>query len=101
MNRLFLASSIVCVLVAGVISVPAANAQQRQAAVLIAGDKPVTEDQVRAQLQTDGWSDVQISRDGQHFQVTASKNGQADKMIVDAQTGRVLDQADNDHDDDD
>jgi len=101
MKRLFLTSSIVGALVAGAINVANVNAEPRLGAALIAGDKPVTEDQVRTKLQTDGWSDVQISRDGQRFEVTASKNGQADKMTVDAQTGRVLDQNDDDHDDDD
>jgi hypothetical protein len=101
MKRLFLASIFVGALVAGALNVADVNAEQRQGAALIAGDKPVTEDQVRAKLQTDGWSDVQISRDGQRFRVTANKNGQADNMTVDAQTGRVLDQAGDDHDDDD
>jgi uncharacterized membrane protein YkoI len=101
MKRLLVGLSIAGTLFNGAMNLTCVNAQQRQGAALIDGDKPVTEDQVRAKLQTDGWSDVQISRDGQRFEVTASKNGQADKMIVDAQTGRVLDQADDDHDDDD
>jgi hypothetical protein len=76
------------------------NAQQRQGAVFIAGDKPVTEDQVRAKLQTDGWSDVQINRSGHYFQVTANKNGEAGKIVIDEQTGRVPANSDGDDDDD-
>jgi predicted aspartyl protease len=75
-----------------------ASAQQGKGLILVPGDRPVTEEQVRAQLQSDGWSNVVISRDGPHFQVTASRNGQAGKMTVDSQTGRLL-AADDDDDD--
>jgi len=74
------------------------NAQQRPGAALIAGDRPVTEEQVRNRLQTDGWSDVRIYRDGQYFRVTASKGGETSQMAVDAQTGRLG--GNNDDDDD-
>jgi hypothetical protein len=75
------------------------NAQQREGAIFITGDQPVTEDQVRAKLQTDGWSEVQIVREGRYFQVTAAKGGQAKKFAVDGQTGRL--RANNEDDDDD
>jgi len=99
MNRLLRALGIAATLTAGAMNLTGVCAQQTPGAALIAGDKPVTEDQVRAKLQTDGWSDVQIFREGHFFQVTASKDGQAGKLIVDAQTGRLLDTADNDDDD--
>ena len=81
---------------AGLIAV---NAEQRPGAIFIAGDHPVTEDQVRAKLRTDGWSDVQIVRDGRYFQVTAAKGSQAEQFAVDGQTGRL--RASNEDDDDD
>lgn len=93
-----LAWSIAGVLLAGVAGLVVVNAEQRVGAVFIAGDKPVTEEQIRAKLQTDGWSDVRIFRDGRYFQVTANRNGAADKLMVDAQTGRL--RADDDDDDD-
>src|SRR5437763_4882840 len=74
-------------------------AEPSKGPVFIAGDKPVTEDQVRQKLQSDGWSDVQIARDGRYLEATGSKDGQTSKMEVDSQTGRV--RADNDDDDDD
>jgi hypothetical protein len=75
-----------------------ASAQQGKGLILVPGDRPVTEEQVRTRLQSDGWSNVVISRDGQYFQVTASRNGQPGKLTVDSQTGRLL-AADDDDDD--
>jgi hypothetical protein len=57
--------------------------------VFIAGDKPVTEDQVRQKLQSEGWSNIQITRDGRFLEATGSKDGQTSKMEVDSQTGRL------------
>jgi len=98
MNRLF-AWSVAGTLIAGAAGLMVMNAQSRQGGVFIAGDKPVTEDQVRAKLQMDGWSDVQINRNGRYFQVTANKNDQASKIVIDAQTGRLHSDADDDDDD--
>jgi hypothetical protein len=98
MNRL-LVWSVASALIAGAAGLIVVNAQSRQGPVFIAGDKPVTEDQVRAKLQTDGWSDVQINREGRYFQVTASKDSQAQKIVIDAQTGRLRGDADDDDDD--
>jgi hypothetical protein len=98
MKRL-LVLSIGGVLAIGAAGLLAVNAQQPQGAVFIAGDSPVTEEQVRTKLQTDGWSNVQIVHEGRYFQVTAAKGGQAEKFAVDGQTGRL--RASNDADDDD
>jgi hypothetical protein len=76
-----------------------ANAQQSSAPVLIAGDQPVTAEQVREKLQSDGWSNVVVSRSGRYIEATGSLNGRAGKMTVDSQTGRL--RADDDDDDDD
>jgi hypothetical protein len=86
-------------LLAGSVGLMIANAQQAQAPAFIAGDRPVTAEQVLEKLQTDGWSNVVISRNGRYIDVTGSMNGEASKMTVDSQTGRL--RADNDDDDDD
>jgi hypothetical protein len=75
-----------------------ATAQQRQGLAFIAGDRPVTEDQVRSKLQAEGWSDVQIGREGKYFQVSAMKNGQPGRLAIDSETGRL--RASDDDDDD-
>ena len=74
-------------------------AEPTRGRVLIAGDKPVTEDQVRQKLQSEGWSNIQIARDGRYLEATGSKDGQTSRMEVDSQTGRL--RAGDDDDDDD
>jgi hypothetical protein len=73
------------------------NAQQPQGVILIS-DQPVTEEQVRAKLQADGWSNLQIVREGRYFRITAAKAGQAEKFSIDGQTGRLRDDDDDDDD---
>src|SRR5437762_7170047 len=77
-----------------------ANAQQSSAPALIAGDQPVTAEQVRDKLQSDGWSNVVVSRNGRYIEATGSLNGQSRKMAIGSQTGRLR-AADGDDDDDD
>jgi hypothetical protein len=98
MNRL-IASVIGVALLAASAGLMIANAQQAEPPALIAGDRPVTAEQVLEKLQTDGWSNVVISRNGKYIEVTGSMNGETSKMAVDSQTGRL--RADNDDDDDD
>ena len=86
-------------LLVGSVGLTIANAQQAQAPALIAGDRPVTAEQVLEKLQTDGWSNVVVSRNGRYIEATGSMNGETSKMAVDSQTGRL--RANNDDDDDD
>ncbi len=74
-----------------------ATAEQSRGPVFIAGDQPVTEDQVRQKLQAEGYSDVQVVRQGRYFEAKGSKDGQAGRLTVDSQTGRL--RADDDDDD--
>ena len=98
MNRL-----VVCVfsgaLLVGAAGLVIARAQQAPAPVFIAGDHPVTAEQVAEKLKSDGWSDIVVSREGKYIQATGSLNGRAGKIAVDSQTGRL--RADDDDDDDD
>jgi len=84
-------------LIAAAAGLMIANAQQSSPPVLIAGDHPVTAEQVREKLQSDGWSNVVVSRNCRYIEATGSVNGQASKMAVDSQTGRL--RADDDDDD--
>lgn len=78
-----------------------AVAQQGPPPVFIAGDQPVTEEQVRNKLMSEGWVGVRTSQEGRYIQATGSTNGQAQKIVVDARNGRLRAQADDDDDDDD
>src|SRR5215813_5544634 len=98
MNRL-IASVIGVALLVGSVGLMIANAQQAQPPAFIAGDRPVTAEQVLEKLQTDGWSNVVVSRNGRYIEVTGSMNGETSKMAVDSQTGRL--RTDNADDDDD
>jgi len=49
-------------------------------------------------LQEDGWSNIQIIRDGGYFGISGVKNGQPGKLAIDSRTGRLRA---NDDDDDD
>ena len=84
---------------AGITGIAMVTAGPSQGPAFIAGDQPVTEDQVRQKLQSDGWSNVQIVRDGRYIEAVGSKEGQTSKVVVNAQNGRL--RATDDDDDDD
>ena len=76
-------------LLVGVAGVLIATAEQSQGPVFIAGDQPVTEDQIRQELQSEGYLSVQVVRQGRYFEVMGSKDGQTGRNTVDSQTGRL------------
>ena len=76
-----------------------ARAQTTQGPVFIAGDAPVTVEQIKAKLEADGWSNVWISRYGRYVRVSGLLNGQAGRIAVDSQTGRLLSEVDDDDED--
>ena len=82
----------------GIVGVVMVTAEPSRGPAFIAGDQPVTEDQVRQKLQSDGWSNVQILREGRYLEAMGSKNGETMKVAVDAQTGRLKATDDGDED---
>ena len=96
MNRTWIWASSGLLLL-GIAGVAMVTAEPSKGPVFIAGDQPVTEDQVRQKLRSDGWSNVQIVRDGRYLEAIGSKNGQTSKVAVDPQTGRLR-AADDDED---
>ena len=66
--------------------------------VLIAGDRPVTSEQVEAKLKADGWSNITIAREGRYMQITGLVNGKPGKIAVDPQNGRLRTSDDDDDD---
>jgi Peptidase propeptide and YPEB domain len=75
-------------------------AEPSKGPAFISGDQPVTEEQVRQKLQSEGWSNIQTVRDGRYIEAIASKDGQNSKIAVDSQTGRLRAAGDDDDDDD-
>jgi hypothetical protein len=68
----------------------------RRGAVFIAGDQPVTEEQIRQKLQAEGYSNLQIVRQGRYFEAMGSKDGATGRIAVDSQTGRLRGSEDDD-----
>ena len=97
MNRLA-GLAVACAVVGIAGGIMLAKAQQDKGTVLIAGDRPVTEQEVLAKLKLDGWSEIVMSRNGKYFQITGVVNGQPGNIAVDVLTGRL--RADDDDDDD-
>ena len=82
--------------VIAVTSLAMVMAEPNKGAAFIGGDRPVTEEHLLQKLQSDGWSNVQIARDGRYIVAIASKDGQNSKIAVDSQTGRLRDDDDDD-----
>jgi hypothetical protein len=97
MNRIFVG------LTAGTLMIASAGLMIARAAqsspVFIAGDRPVSAEEVEAKLRSDGWSNIVISSEGKYLQVTGLLNGKASRIAIDSQTGRLR-ASDDDGDDD-
>ena len=76
-----------------------AQAQQGAARVFIPGGQPVSEEQVRSKLQSEGWAGVQVTRDGQYLRATGAVGGKLRTIVIDGTTGRLGAEADDDDDD--
>jgi hypothetical protein len=100
MNRRLLVSLIGGTALVAATGALIAMAEQSKGPVFIAGDQPVTEDQILQKLQSEGYSNIQIARQGRFFEAMGSKDGKTGKIRVDAQTGRLANDADDDDDDD-
>jgi hypothetical protein len=98
MNRRVLVALIGGTALVAVTGVLIATAEQPKGPVFIPGGQPVTEHLVRQKLQSEGYSNIQIVRQGRFFEAMGSKEGKTGKVKVDAMTGRL---ASDDDDDDD
>ena len=78
-----------------------AQVQQGAARVFIPGGQPVSEEQVRAKLQSEGWAGVVVTREGQYLRATGAVGGKLRTVVVDATNGQLGARAENEPDDDD
>jgi len=67
-----------------------AVSNEREDDIFVASDQPLTEDQVRAKLQSNGWTAVQVSRDERYIEATASKDGRVARLMIDSLTGKLI-----------
>jgi hypothetical protein len=84
-------------LAAGAAAFVIAASDRNLGPAFIEGGRPVTEEQVRQKLTSDGWTDVQVMRRGRLVLAMGSKDGRTDAVAVDASTGRL--RIDDDDDD--
>ena len=96
MRKIILAAFAVAV-VAGAASVYAAS--DSSGGRLIPGSGPITEHQIRDKLTADGFSNIQITLRGTMFETIASRNGRSTLLEIDAQSGIVHQNRDDDDDD--
>jgi hypothetical protein len=97
MKRIFVGLITGTLMIAGAGFMIARAAQS--SSVFIAGDRPVSAQEVEAKLKTDGWSNIVISSEGKYLEVNGQLNGKASKLAIDSQTGRLR-ASDDDGDDD-
>ena len=58
--------------------------------VFIASDQPVTEDQVRAKLRSEGWAPIEVKWDDRYVVATVSKNDRVGRVTIDSLTGELI-----------
>jgi hypothetical protein len=63
--------------------------ERREGPVFIASNAPISEEQVRQKVTSDGWTNVLIKHEGRYFRVMGVKDQQTNHLIVDSQTGRL------------
>ena len=66
---------------------------------LIPWSGPITEQQIRDKLTADGFSNIQITLNGSVFETVATKEGRQAELAIDAQSGIVRREGDDDDDD--
>ena len=66
---------------------------------LIPGSGPITEQQIRDKLTAEGFSNIQITLRGSVFETVATKDGGQAERAIDAQSGIVSQDRDDDDDD--
>jgi hypothetical protein len=96
MNRRLIVTGLAAALLVAAAGALIAAAEHDRAPAFIAGDRPVTEDQIRQKLLSEGYTNVRVTRQGGYFEVTGSKSGATTTQVIEAQTGRLRDEDDDD-----
>jgi hypothetical protein len=63
--------------------------ERREGPIFIASNGPISEDEVRRKLMTEGWTNVLVKQEGRFYRVMGVKDQKTSHLIVDSQTGRL------------
>jgi hypothetical protein len=88
MHRLLI-SGVALAIALSAVGVWFATAEESSGPAFVKGGGPVTEDQVRNEMLAAGYSNPQVMRQGRYFEAIGTKDGQAQKLVVDSWTGRL------------
>jgi hypothetical protein len=89
MSRLLI-WSFVGALLGGGLAALIATYDEAEGQMVIAGDLPLSEEQVRGQLAARGWADLTLAHDERYIEVTGNASGRAAHMTVDSLTGKII-----------
>ena len=89
MNRL-LVWSLVGALLGGGLAALIATYDESEGQMVIAGNLPLTEDQVRGQLVSRGWAEMTLTKDARYIEVSGKASGRVAHMTVDSLTGKII-----------
>jgi hypothetical protein len=64
--------------------------EEGEDSIFIASNQPITEDQVREKLQSQGWMNIKITEQGRYFEVTGAMEGRSRKLMIDTLTGKLI-----------
>jgi len=79
--------------------VHAAGSTATQGSATTVQATPMTDAQIQQKLQSEGYANVQVTKhDRERVDVTATKNGKAEKLSVNSQTGTLTPDTDKDDD---
>jgi hypothetical protein len=89
MNQVLLFGLIGAVLGGG-LGVLIATAEDREGLIFIASNQAVTEAQVRDELQSEGWTDIRIMRQGLYLEAAGSQGGCLKRIMINSASGRLV-----------
>jgi hypothetical protein len=96
MNKLLVSGIVLAAALAAAAAVWLTMAEEGSKPAFIKGGGPVTEEQVRQEMLAEGFSNPQVARQGRYLEAMGTRNGQTQKLVVDAWTGRLREGEDDD-----
>ena len=58
--------------------------------IFIASDQPINAGQVQEKLQSQGWTNIQVTEQGRYLKASGIKDQRVKKILVDSLTGQLI-----------